>query len=174
MRSAVLLAGFTLFAACLTVHIVVWRLGRPRSDVRALFLILLIGPAIGGVGLLGTVALLTPGGAFPTPLDVAAILLLHATLASAYVQTYPAVQAQSPSLEIAYAIGRSMPRGLSREEILARFGPGALVAARVDDLVANRLVRADGDHFTLTPASTRLIRAFLAFRALLGLPRQGG
>jgi hypothetical protein len=67
-----------------------------------------------------------------------------------------------------------MPRGLSREEILAFLNSEALVAARMDDLVANRLVRADGDRYALTPSSARLIRGFLVFRAILGLPKQGG
>jgi hypothetical protein len=173
MRAAVLLAGFASFAVCLTAHIVIWRLGRPRSDVRALFVIFLIMPTAVGVVLLGG-SLLAPGGPFPPALDVAAVLLLHWALVSAYVQTYPAVQAQSPSLEIAYVVGRSMPRGLSREEILARLNSGTLVHSRVEDLVANRLVRADGDRYVLTPSSTRLIRAFLEFRAFLGLPKRGG
>jgi hypothetical protein len=173
MRAAVLLAGFSSFAVCLTAHIVIWRLGRPRSDVRVLFVILLILPTVVGVGLLGE-SLLNPRGSFPGALDLAAVLLLHWALASGYLQTYPAVQAQSPSLEIAYAVGRSMPRGLSREEILARLNSGTLVHSRVDDLVANRLVRADGDRYVLTRSSTRLIRAFLEFRAFLGLPKRGG
>ena len=169
-----LLVGFTLFAACLTLHIVIWRIGRPRSDVRALLVIFMIAPALVVVALLGA-SLLTPGGPVPSVLDAAAILPdpLGAP-AAAYVLTYPAAQAQSPSLEIAYAVGQSMPRGLSREEILTLLNSETLVHSRVDDLVANRLIRADGDRYMLTPSSTRLIRGFLGFRALLGLPRLGG
>jgi hypothetical protein len=173
MRPSVLLVGFTLFAACLTLHIMMWRIRRPRSDVRALFVIFLIAPTLGGVALFGA-SLLASGGQVPAALDVAAVLLVHWALASAYLLTYPAAQAQSPSLEIAFAVGRSMPRGLSREEILALLNSEALVHARMDDLVANRLVRADGDRYVLTISSTRLIRGFLGFRALLGLPKQGG
>lgn len=168
-----LLVGFTLFAACLTLHIVIWRIGRPRSDVRALLVIFMIAPALVVVALHGA-SLLTSGGPVPSVLDATAILLIHWALASAYVLTYPAAQAQSPSLEIAYAVGQSMPRGLSREEILTLLNSETLVHSRVDDLVANRLIRADGDRYVLTPSSTRLIRGFLGFRAFLGLPRLGG
>jgi hypothetical protein len=80
----------------------------------------------------------------------------------------------APSLEIAYAVRRSMPRGLSREELLARLNTGALVQERVEDLVADRLVRVEGDRYLLTPASAGLIRFFLGLRALLGLRQPGG
>lgn len=173
MKGGVLLAGFTLFAACLTLHVAIWRIWRPRSDLRALFVIFMIAPTLVVVALLGA-SLLVPGGPVPSVLDAAAILLLHWALAFAYVLTYPAAQAQSPSLEIAYAVGQSMPRGLSREELLAHLDGETLVRSRVDDLVANRLIRAEGDRYVLTPSSIRLIRAFLGFRALLGLPRRGG
>ncbi len=41
----------------------------------------------------------------------------------------------------------------------------------MDDLVANRLIRADGDRSVLTPSSFSLIRAFFGFRAFLLCPR---
>lgn len=173
MSAAVLLVGFTLFAACLMLHVVIWRIGRPRSDARALFVIFLIAPTLGGAALFGA-SLFALGGPVASPLDSAAVLLLHWALASAYVLTYPAAQAQSPSLEIAYAVGQSMPRGLSREEILALLSSEALVHSRVDDLIDNRLIRVDGDRYVLTVSATRLVRGFLGLRRLLGLPKRGG
>jgi hypothetical protein len=119
----------------------------------------------------GTIA---SGPGSPDGLDVAATLLLHWALSSAYVQTYPAVQTMAPSLEIAYAVRRSMPRGLSRAELLARLNTRALVQERIEDLVADRLVRREGDRYVLTPASARLVRFFLGLRALLGLRHPGG
>ena len=113
-----LLVGFTLFAACLTLHIVIGASAAldltfvPSSSSSTR-----IAPALVVVALLGA-SLLTPGGPVPSVLDAAAILLIHWALASAYAcdGCYPAAQARSPSLEIAYAVGQSMPRGLSREE----------------------------------------------------------
>lgn len=173
MTATVLLIGFLAFAGCLAVHVVLWRVARPRSDMRALFNIFLVVPSTVAL-LVGAAGVVAPGAGFPDGLDVAAMLLLHWVLSSAYIQSYPAAQAMAPSLEIAYAVRRSMPRGLSREELLARLNTGALVQERVEDLVADRLVRLDGDHYVLTPASARLIRFFLGLRALLGLRQPGG
>jgi hypothetical protein len=171
VSAAVLPAGFLAFAVCLAVHVTLWRVARPRSDMRALFAIFFVAPSL--VALLVAVAgAITPGS--PDGLDVAATLLLHWALSSAYVQSYPAAQAMAPSLEIAYAVRRSMPRGLSRAELLARLNTQALVQERVEDLVADRLVRLEGGRYVLTPASARLVRFFLGLRALLGLRRPGG
>jgi hypothetical protein len=117
---------------------------------------------------------LAPGAGLPDALDVAAALLLHWALSSAYVQTYPAVQAVAPSLEIAYAVRRSMPGGLSRDELVARLNTRALVQDRVEDLVADRLVRLERDRYVLTPAAATMVRFFLGLRALLGLRQPGG
>ena len=141
--------------------------------MRGLFSIFLVVPTAVALLILAAGAVV-PEARMPDALEVAAVLLLHLALSSAYIQSYPAAQAMAPSLEIAYAVRRSMPRGLSREELLARLNTGALVQERVEDLVADRLVRVEGDRYFLTPASAGLIRFFLGLRALLGLRQPGG
>ena len=173
MTIAVLLAGLLSFCGCLAVHVALWRVARPRSDMRALFALFLLVPFAGALLVLAAGAL-APAAGFPGALEVAAVLLLHWALSSAYIQTYPAAQAMAPSLEIAYAVRRSMPRGLSREELLARLNTTALVEGRIEDLVAERLIRAKGRRYVLTPVAGGLIRFFLGLRALLGLRDHGG
>lgn len=172
MRATVLLTAFTSFAGCLMCHVALWRLAPPRSDVRALFVIFLAVPIAIALGFVAVAS--SAGGQWPPGLDVLAILLLHGALSLAYIQTYPAVQAQSPSLEIAHAVFKSEPRGLSREEVLRALGARRLVDDRLEDLVANRLVRASGDRYALTLLSTCIVKVFLGFRSLLGLPSRGG
>jgi hypothetical protein len=155
------------------VHVVLWRVARPRSDMRALFTIFLGVPSAVAL-LVAAAGALAPGAGLLDGLDVVAALLLHGALSSAYIQSYPAAQAMAPSLQIAHAVRRSMPRGLSREELVARLNTAALVQERVEDLVADRLVRVEGDRYVLTPASAGLVRFFLGLRALLGLRRPGG
>ncbi len=160
------LAGLTSFVVCLVAHVVWWRARRPRSDVPALFLLFLLLPSV-----VALVALLVA-----PPLAVAGAFLLHLALACAYIQTYPAAQAQSPSLHILLAVGR-VPEGLTRAELLAGGTPQTLVGARVDDLVANRFIvdSQDGDgKYVLTPTARRLVLFFVAFRRFLGLKSKGG
>ena len=173
MSATVLLAGFVAFAGCLAVHVALWRVAHPRSDMRALFAIFFVVPSAVAL-VVAAAGALAPGAGLPDWLDVAATLLLHWALSSAYVQTYPAVQAMAPSLEIVSAVRRSMPGGLERADLLARLNTRALVQERVEDLVADRLVRLAGGRYTLTPTSLGLVRFFLGLRALLGLRQPGG
>ncbi|HYB70868.1 MAG TPA: hypothetical protein VEH80_09365 [Candidatus Bathyarchaeia archaeon] len=147
MRAAVLLAGFASFLICLSFHVILWRAARPRAEALALVAIFFVAPAAVAVVVMAITS---------RWVDVLAVLLLHSALSAAYVQTYPAAQARSPSLEIAYAVGRSMPGGLSREELLASLTAGALVHDRLNDLVANGLVRVTGDRYTLARSSSSL------------------
>jgi hypothetical protein len=173
MKAALLITGLLSFSCCLALHVVLWRVARPRSDVWGLFTIFLVVPTAVALLALGARAVLPEAG-LPEALEVAAMLLLHWALSSAYIQSYPAAQARSPSLEIAYAVVKSMPRGLSRDELLATVNTETLVQARVEDLVTDRLIRAEGERYVLTPVAAGLVRLFLGLRALLGLRNQGG
>jgi hypothetical protein len=173
MSLTVVVAGFLAFAVCLLVHVLRWRIAPPRSHIRALFEVFFVAPSLLAL-LVAVVSDIAPGVGFSSALDVAAALLLHWALSAAYVQSYPAAQAMAPSLEIAYAVRRSMPHGLSRAELLAQLDSGALVRDRVEDLVTDRLVRLERDRYVLTPAAATLVRFFLGLRALLGLRRPGG
>ena len=173
MKFSVILTGMASFSFCLALHVMLWRHARPRSDVWALLWIFLGLPTMLAMIALGG-GLFLPHAGFPAPLEVGAVLLLHWALSAAYVQTYPAAQAQSPSLEIANAVAKSVPRGLSREELLTTVGTGTLVTARVEDLVSNRFVRMEGDRCVLTPGAARLVDFFVWLRTVLGIPGQGG
>lgn len=159
--------GFGAFVAALAAHVAWWRASRPRSDLAALLLALVVAP----------VALLVAAWWRLRPFDAVDLLaaaLLHLALASAYVQTYPAAQAASPSLQILLALGARRADGLTADELAAVFSHDQLVGARLDDLVANGLVRRVGDAWGLSPAAAALVRFFVAFRALLGLRDKGG
>ena len=173
MKGTILPIGMASFSFSLALHVLLWRLARPRSDMWALLVIFLAFPTLVAVLILvGGMTL--PVARFPAPVDVAAALMLHWAISVAYIQSYPAAQAQSPSLEIADAIARSAPRGLSREDLMATLIARSLVQARVEDLVSNRLIRVEGDRYVLTPAAVRLVEFFLGLRAVLGLPGHGG
>ena len=162
MKPQVLWLGFALFLLCLSLHIIVWRRWHPQRH----------SPALLGVFLLP----LIPFGAFllwickgASLSDLAAIGLLHLALSCAYIQMYPAVQAFSPTLVILVLVKRSMPLGMTREELLSRLNDNFLLEARVHDLVDAQLVHETGDQLELTSRGSRLIRSFITFRRTLGL-----
>jgi hypothetical protein len=159
------------FGASLAVHIAWWRRGRPRRDMRALFfLFLLAAPAAAAGAGISCAA----SGAGPSTGEVAIGVLLSLALGSAYVQTYPAAQAGSPSLRIIARVRAAGSGGLSRNELAEGWAVHELVGDRVEDLVANGLVERVGDELRVSPAARHLVRFFVAYRRLLGLAHKGG
>lgn len=167
MSGAVLVWGIGAFVIALAAHIVWWRVRRPRSDIAALLLVLLVAPVTLCIGLWYR------SRPFDG-VDLLAALLLHVSLASAYIQTYPAAQAASPSLQILLGLGARRADGLTLDELSAHFSQDHLVGARLDDLLANKLVRPVEGGYALSASATALVRFFVAFRALLGLREKGG
>lgn len=108
MSVNVLISGLLIFIACLAAHVIVWRVRRPGNAPVALAVIFFVLSPLPGVltvrYLPGLAASITSGG-------WAAAYLLHISLSSAYIMSYPAVEAVSPSLVIALMLGRAGPGG---------------------------------------------------------------
>jgi hypothetical protein len=150
-----------LALAGLLVHIGVWRLFRPRRQILGLALVFFVlTPALGlGIGSGCSGGLLLRAG------------MLYGLLAGAYVMTYPAVQAKSPTLEIIRLLGRS---GMAYEEISRRFDDGEILEKRIEDLERDRwIVWTDGKP-VLTSQARGLLTLMTLYRIFLGLPRGGG
>lgn len=176
MRAAVLLVGLGAFTLSLLLHVAWWRLGRPRADVRYLFLVFFGVPVVlAAATLVGVPVSSVPflAGSSLSLVEAAAALLLAWALGAAYVQTYPAAQAQSPSLVVLLHLGGA-PEGLTQDELLARFGPSSLVGNRIDDLVTNAFVRETPEGLTLTLPGRILASFFATYRGILGLRPKGG
>jgi hypothetical protein len=164
--------GGVAFAAMLVLHVALWRIRRPRGDIAGLFLIFFVVP-----GALAALLLALGVGhviAAPGVETVAAAFLLHAALASAYIMSYPAAQAHSPSLQVLLAVSRKMPEGVARASLLDSLDHDGSMSARISDLVANGLVTRSGDSYVLSSKAQRLVRTFRGYRALLGIKTKGG
>ncbi|OGR84186.1 MAG: hypothetical protein A2902_00055 [Elusimicrobia bacterium RIFCSPLOWO2_01_FULL_64_13] len=174
MRTAVLLAGFAGFLACLTAHILVWRRRRPKNDILSLFMIFMIAPSVllGLYGLAGAAGWAAPG-LFSFP-EVGALYLLHLALSSAYIQTYPCAQAESPSLKMMLIVSRHMPQGVSESELARLFDDSKLVHSRFHDLLHTGLMVEKDGRYSLSPVAERIIRFFVVYRRILGLRFKGG
>ena len=174
MRPAVLSAGFAGFLVCLLAHILVWRNRRPKNDIFSLFLIFMIAPSVllGLYGLAGAAGWAAPGP-FSIP-EIAALYLLHLALSSAYIQTYPCAQAESPSLKMMLIVSKHMPQGISESDLAKLFDDGKLVHSRFHDLLHTGLMVEKGGRYSLSPVAERIIRFFVVYRKILGLQIKGG
>lgn len=166
MKPQILGIELSLFLFCLTLHVLIWRGQRPRHQAVALALIFLIPLAL----LLGFASKLQ--GRLPG-IDLAAIALLHLSLTSAYVQTYPAIQAMSPTLLILLIVQKKIFRGATEAEIASSFKRERLFGDRVQDLLAAGLVRKSKRGLEITLQGSLLVTPLVFLRGLLGLPPGG-
>lgn len=172
MRALVgaLLAFVLLFAA----QIVVWRLRRGGGHYAPL-----LGLALGvlAVALAGFAAL---AGAGPlarwlpgTLLDAWTFAMLYGALVLAYMVTYSAVQADSPTMAILLSVEEAGLRGRSHAELLAELDDSVLVVPRLDDLVSSGLAARQGERYAARPGGALLARTYIVYRRLLRMEKGG-
>lgn len=173
-----LLAGFLIFFICLLLHLVIWRWRYPRNRPAALVLIFIVLPpalAFGcwGVGRLG----LLPGADSILLLPITAwlgIYLLHFALSTAYILSYPAVEAVSPSLITLLMLGNSKSSGLPYDDLLRCFDNKGLLQPRIKDLIeAGWVIESDG-FLSATFRGIIILLFYMFLFRLLGMSRGKG
>ena len=162
VHSNILLIGFGTFFCCLILHVFLWRIRHPRNHAGALLLVF-FAP---GAALIFFASLCWPHS---SGLDLFATSLLHASLSCAYIQIYPASQADSPSLRMLALVGSSMPAGMTEAEIQTHFNQEDLFAARVRDLLEAQLVQEVDEKLVLTLKGRTMVIPFLILRTIVGL-----
>ena len=160
--------GLTLTAFLL--HLLVWRVRLPGRQTRALLVIF--------AGTWVAAALLWWGDVFPAGIrpsgpEFSTSGMLLASLAMAYVITYSALEADSPSLVMVGMIQKAGPEGLPREKFLEMAGNEVLIDPRLRDLVLNRQCRLEEGKYILTFKGIGMLRLIMFWRRLLGTGKGG-
>lgn len=146
--------GTVWWAVAIVLHVLVWRRLAPRRELPWLFGILLGVPAAAWM---------------LSPQSVRAFVVAT-SLALAYIQTYPAVQARSPSLVILMAARRLGAKScVTREDLAAAVRDDMSLDMRFCDLDRERFLEQTPDGPRLTGTGRLLAVAFVAFRRALHL-----
>lgn len=165
-----LLAGLMCLAT-FCIHVVVWRLARPKQQILALLVIFYFIPAAFALlyWLLASRSI-SPDIIWPA-------LILYIALAGVYIQVYPAFQANCPTLFIVNFIGKHK-QGVGLEEIQSIIDKVGLTKLddRVNDLVNDDLISVrENGAIDLTNKGKFLSMLFVLYRQkLLGLTEGEG
>ncbi len=160
----IVVGGIIGFLASLAAQVMIWRLFRVQRELLVLALLFLIFPAA---------VYLVVSLVVPTPVTWLMIALLHLVLSSAYIQTYPALREDIPSVAILFVI-RDTP-GLSSEEVIAEMASrGDLSTRKIDDLCRDGLATKQSTGLTLTRSGIIFAMAFHIYRKILGTQRDQG
>ena len=171
----VLLSGVALLAASFFLQLLFWRITVPVRQIKVIVLlfcgVLLLFLALGP---------LARAAARPVPAllpedagQYLQIVVLYLSCTMAYVITYSAVEADSPSLVLVLAIFRAGPAGLGEQDLRALLSDDELVKPRVRDLLTDKMATLEGETYRLTDKGRFMTRLFLRQRQLLGLGKGG-
>lgn len=163
------LASFGLLLCAFLLHVAWWRIAWPKNSSSKLLCIFMLVLA---AGTSASYLAEFPADLWHHPQQVAQIILLYHAGMAAYINTYPAVEAASPSLVIADLVAS---RGsVSRAELERHFASSQVVLPQVQLLLNDGMVVAgSGGRYTLTSKGRAIARAFGFFRAAIGRAKGG-
>ena len=169
-----LVGALLAFPLLLAAQIAVWRLRRGGGHYAPL-----LGLALGVlvVSLAGFAGLAGPGPLAcwlpASPPEAWTFAMLYGALVLAYMVTYSAVQADSPTMAILLRVEAAGLRGCSPAELLAELDDRVLVVPRLEDLVASGLAARQGERYAVRPGGALLARTYIAYRRLLRMEKGG-
>lgn len=102
------------------------------------------------------------------------ICLFFTSLTLAYMITYSALEADSPSLVMVMTISNAEPEGLDKKVFEQLMSDDILVMPRIKDLLIDHMVYMEGNVYRLTAKGALMATLFLFYRKLTNAPDDGG
>ncbi len=167
----VLFCGITGFCLALIIHFVIWRISPPKSN----HAVVLSGIFL-GILAMSLFIFKSASGAVTLPRNFFEYLdysIFYCALSLAYLVSYPAVEADSPSLAVMLRILKAAPGGLDKNELDKAMTDEVLIIPRIKDLTDDKLICTDRGRYSLTSKGVFFVNIFIAFRNLLKLPKGG-
>ena len=171
MSYMVILIALALFFSSMLLHVIVWRFLGTLRLVRTLFIVLMLIPALAVFLIIFSLSP-EPGGF--SLADWLGVLLMHLSLASAYILSYPAIQAKCPSLTMLLLIESSKAKGATRRSLSHAFSDESLRDSRLNDLVNDSMLVCRGGEYYMTAKGGLFLWPLIILRRLLGLPTGEG
>lgn len=171
------IAASTIVLFCLSflVQLIVWKIRIPKRQTKVL-LGIFFGTLLTGLLALTAVPHFIPGLAVYAPkhfLEYLHISISFVSLTLAYMITYSAIEADSPSLVMIRAVARAGAEGLDKREFEKTMNNELLIVPRVRDLVTDKMAYMEGGKYRLTPKGVMFARLFVFYRNLLNAPKGG-
>jgi len=158
-----MLWGSGIFAAGFILHVLWWRISLPKRQTKTL-LILMFAVLAAGLFFLRTQAAAD---------ELAHIALYVTSLILAYMITYSAVEADSPSLVIVLTLEKAGTRGLTEDELLALASDKVLIDPRLADLLTDKMAVLENNRYSLTGKGRFMAGLFETYRKIMGAGKGG-
>ncbi len=162
-----------MFFFAFIVHIIVWRINLPIKQARAL-IVIFFSTLFLSFFCLWILSLTTSFQLLKGPIEYLSIALFHISLTLAYISSYPALEAESPSIAIIKSIINAGREGLSPDILNKMTNDDLLIKPRLKDLVRDRMVILEDNRYIMTKKGKTFIQIILFYRRVLKLTTKGG
>jgi len=165
--------GLTIPTSAFIIQIIWWRIHLPRYQTKTVIgifiglLVLVLGFLFFGRPDIGPLA--------PMSLwQYLHISILNISLLCAWVITYSAFEADSPTLVMVARLLKAGPKGVSEKDLLDSMSDEVLLVPRVNDLIRDHLATLDDKgRYHLTGKGHLFLTLVYGYRKLLGAPTGG-
>lgn len=172
---AVLFYGSLLFGLAFVLHVIMWRIHLPKRPTRVLSLFFLGVLCCGSVILYKYAPKFSIFGVHP-PVAIAEyfqIWLYFVSLTLAYMITYSAIEADSPSLLIIMKISDAGASGLAKEHLEREMDDSVLIEPRVKDLLIDKMAELYEGKYRLKMKGILMARLFTFYRNVMRAGKGG-
>ncbi len=157
-----------LLVIAFSLHLIIWKIRLPKKQVTVILEIFSF------VLILGTISLFEFPGFIKWNLlssdnffEIGQFILLFISVTAAYIVSYPAIEADSPTLTIIKAVSEAGSEGLDKDRLDRMMNDDLLVIPRMKDMVSDEMVYSDGKRYKLTPKGFAMARVFLFYRNII-------
>ena len=172
----VLCWGIFLWCLGFLLHVILWKIYLPRKHTKALLQIFLGTVCLGLVIIFwsaqesGSIQRIAPEHLA----EYLHIALLVISFTLAYIITYSALEADSPSLVMIMKIANAGVEGVGKTRFEQLMSDDLLILPRIRDLLRDNLVYQDGEKYKLTAKGVVFARIFIIYRRVLKVDHKGG
>jgi hypothetical protein len=174
---AILQWSLVLFLSVLLTHVLVWRIRKPRSPLKALLVIVLMVPATGLAILSGTAGSSSFLGLRALP-NIAAylhVLLFTTSAGLAYMVGYTLLEWDSPTLTIVRMIESAGSEGIGEADLLKRFhDQPSFLESRIETLMRSRILVEKDGRYVLSSGRHLFFRIILLYPRLTRADQHSG
>lgn len=169
------LFGLLLFCVAFILHAVLWKIHLPKRQTKTLLQVF-FGFLFFGILFLISIPSFAPEVDNLVPkgiLEYLHICLIFVSLTLAYMITYSALEADSPTLVMVMTIAKAGSVGLDKEEFDKILNDDLLIKPRINDLVLDKMAYMERDRYKLTPKGMMMARLFIIYRRILNAGKGG-
>lgn len=171
----ILVWSSALICFAFLTHLIIWKIHLPKRQTKVLLQIF-FGILFLALALFSLKAVRFPLLGQPAPTSFSECLhvaLFFISLTLAYMITYSALEADSPTLVMVMNIAGAGSAGLKKESFDKLMTDDILVKPRIKDLLTDQMAVLNDGKYILTSKGVLFARIFITFRKILGAEKGG-